>query len=336
MIATDTNRLAPKGHELIRELVAIPDPVFLLSPPLSLSSLVCATLGQHPQMYALPETHLLLADTVGEWWEICAGSSFSMADGLLRSVAQLYFGEQTERSVELARAWLRRRLPFATGYILELLAEQVRPRRIVEKSPSIVFHIGSMERAHRMFPQARFIHLLQHPRAHAEAVVSAIQDAKDESSQIPQWLRRLACFSADTIGELSQNHLEVDPQQAWHALNKNICEFLDSIHQDQKLSLRCEDLVAEPGSILRATAEWLGLSADAEAVEAMSHPERSPYACFGPPSARYGDNPLFLGKPVLSTRPYASQSLDGAMSWREDGEEFSPEVKQLARQFGYE
>src|SRR5712692_1799584 len=136
-------------------------------------------------MYALPETHLLLAETVGEWWEICAGSSFSMADGLFRAVAQLYFGEQTERSIVLARAWLRRRLPFATGYILELLAEQVRPRMVVEKSPSIVFHIGSMQRAYRMFPQARFIHLLQHPRAHAEAVVSAIRDAKDESGQIP-------------------------------------------------------------------------------------------------------------------------------------------------------
>jgi sulfotransferase family protein len=315
---------------------AIADPVFLLSPPLSLASFACAMLGQHPQMHSLPETHLFLADTLNDWWEICAGSSFNMAHGLLRAVAQLYFGGQTEDTVLLAGAWLRRRLPFTTGYIAELLAEKVRPRMLVEKSPSIVFHAGSMQRAQRMFPQARFIHLLQHPRAHGRAVVAAIKDVMAHQGRIPQWLRQLACFSAETADEESQERHEIDPQQAWRALNQNICDFLDAVPESQRLAVRGEDLVANTDATLRAIAEWLGVQTDDEAIEAMKHPERSPYACFGPSGARYGDNALFLRSPVLPSPPVEPDDLDAPLPWREDGEGLSPEVKAFARRLGYE
>src|SRR5439155_25207895 len=118
------------------------------------------------------------------------------------------------------------RLPFTTGYVLELLAGRVDPRALVEKSPSIIFHPGSMQRAARMFPMARFIHLVEHPRRHCEAVVAAIKDVvAHDPNRVPQWLRQLACFSAAHADESSQAHPELDPQQAWFALNKNICEF---------------------------------------------------------------------------------------------------------------
>jgi hypothetical protein len=314
----------------------IPDPVLLLSPPLSPSSLVCAMLGQHEEMYSVPETHLFLADTLREWWDVCVNSSFDMAHGLLRVVAQLYFGEQTEATVQLAGAWLRRRLPFTTGYIIELLGEKVRPRMIVEKSSSVVFHVGSMQRAQRMFPQAKFIHLVQHPQAYCRTVLAAVEDAMAHQGRIPQWLRRLACFSAADADELSQEQYEFDPQQAWRVLNNNISEFLEAMPEDQKFRVRVEDVVTSRDSTVRAIAEWLGLRVDDEAIEAMRHPERSPYACFGPVGARYGDNPLFLRSPILPAPPADTDSLDAPMSWRQDGEGLSPEVRALARQFEYE
>ena len=312
------------------------DPVFILSPPLSLAAVVAAMLGQHPQMYGLPETHLLSFETLAEWWEECSSASFNMAHGLLRAVAEIYFGEQTEIGVQFAGAWLRRRLPFTTGYLLETIAEKVRPRMIVEKSPSIVFHIGSMQRAQRMFPQARFIHLLQHPHAHGRAVVAAIMDVMAHQGQIPQWLRQLACYSAAGADEHSQEQHEVDPQQAWYALNKTICDFLDKVPDTQKLRVRGEELVAGPDATLCAIGEWLGIQTDDEAIEAMKHPERSPYACFGPPSARYGDNALFLRSPVLPAPPAERDYLDAPSRWREDGEGLSSKVIELARQFGYD
>ena len=130
----------------------VPDPIFVLSPPLSFSSHFAAMLGQHPQLYAIPEAHLFVAETLQEWWDTCAKTSFNMSHGLVRAVSELFYGEQNETTVQLAHAWLRRRLPFTSGYIIELLAERVYPRALVEKSPSIVFHAGSMQRAQRMFP----------------------------------------------------------------------------------------------------------------------------------------------------------------------------------------
>src|SRR6266481_3573144 len=116
-----------------------PDPIFVLSPPLSFSSFFAAMLGQHPQLYAIPETHLFVAETLHEWWDTCAKTSFHMSHGLVRAVAQLFYGAQNQTAVQLARAWLRRRMPFTTGYLLELLAGRVDPRALVEKSPSIIF-----------------------------------------------------------------------------------------------------------------------------------------------------------------------------------------------------
>jgi len=313
----------------------VPDPVFLLSPPLSPSSFVGAMLGQHPRMYAVPETHLFLADAASDWWEICVNSSFDMAHGLLRAVAQLYFGEQTEATVQLAGAWLRRRLPFTTGYVLELLGEKVSPRMIVEKSPSIVFQVGSLQRAQRMFPQSRFIHLVQHPQAYCRAVLAAVEDAMAHQGRIPPWLRQLACFSASEADEFSQEHFEFDPQQAWRVLNNNICEFLETMPQAQTLRVRVEDVVTSQDSTLGAIAEWLELRADDDAIEAMRHPERSPYACFGPVGARYGDNPLFLRSPILAAPPGDTDSLDAPLSWRQEGDGLLPEVRAIARQFGY-
>ena len=78
------------------------------------------------------------------------------------------------------------------------------------------------------------------------------------------------------------------------------------------------------------------MRADAEAIDEMKHPERSPYACFGPPGARYGNDTFFLESPALRPARAKPQSLDGPLSWRDDGREFSAEVRELAQRFGYE
>ena len=51
------------------------------------------------------------------------------------------------------------------------------------------------------------------------------------------------------------------------------------------MRVRGEDLLGEPDTYLRKIAEWLGLRTDEEAIEAMKHPEQSPYACIGPENA---------------------------------------------------
>ena len=76
---------------------------------------------------------------------------------------------------------------------------------------------------------------------------------------------------------------------------------------------------------------------DGAAIEAMKHPERSPYAFLGPPRARYGADAYFLQDPILRpARAGEHMSLEGPLEWRSDQAGFCEEVKVLARNFGYE
>jgi hypothetical protein len=260
-----------------------------------------------------------------------------MQDGLLRAVAQIYFGEQTERAVEEASAWLKRRMHFTTGFLLEQLAERIQPSVIVERSASLMTQPAILKRAFNLFPHGRFIHLVQHPRGYGEELMKGIAKIA-ERGPVPYWMLHLASFpepNANSSGK-SNNGAGLDPQRAWYALHTNVCDLLKKLPEEQHLLVRVEDLLANPRQALERVIGWAGLRLDNEAIENMQHPERSLYACFGPPNARYGNESFFLNNPTLeATRP-EKYSLDGALSWRPKTEEFLPKVKELACQFGYQ
>ena len=111
-----TNAREPASGELVS------DPLFVLAPPRSFTSVVGTMLGQHPQMYGLPETHLFGCATMAEWWAACEEQTFPRAHGLLRAVGELFFGGQTEATIRQASGWLRRRSHFTTGMLMETLA----------------------------------------------------------------------------------------------------------------------------------------------------------------------------------------------------------------------
>jgi hypothetical protein len=315
------------------------DPLLILAPPRSFSWVVCAMLGEHPQMYALPELHLFSAETVSQWWELCSQETFNMDHGLLRVVAQLFFTKQTEQTVKLAGGWLRRRSYFTTGFLLEVLAERVHPLILVEKSPSVVYRIEFLQRAFSMFPHARFIHLVRHPRAYCESVMGAVKDLS-KSGPIPplHWLLHLASFPhpSTSKNETWGATADLDPQRGWHVLNANIREFLESVPDHQKVRIRGEDLLTDPDRSLREITGWMGLRTDADAIEAMKHPKRSLYASLGPPGASFGSDYFFFQRPGLDSDLAEFQNLDGPVSWRADGQGFLPEVKELAQEFGYQ
>ena len=311
------------------------DPVLILAPPCTFSWIVCAMLGQHPQMYGLPELHLFSADTVGGWLEQCSRESYEMDHGLVRAVAELYFGGQTDYTISRARGWLRRRSHFTTGLLLEALTDRLKPLVPVEKSPSIVYRVEFMRRAYHLFPSARFLHLVSHPGTYCESVMAAIREMSPRQPLPPShWLLHLALFPRLEPGSLPGNPV-LDPQVGWYALNKTIMEFLESVPAEQKRTVRGEDLWADPSEALFQIADWLGLRTDSEALEEMKYPERSPFAPYGPASAPFGSDVFLLQGPVLHPAWREPRSLDGPVGWREDGHGFFPEVQDLARQFGY-
>jgi hypothetical protein len=290
-------------------------------------------LGQHPQMYAFPETHLFGDDTMRQWWERAASADYPMDHGLLRATAQIIFGAQTDHTVSRASGWLRRRSHCTTAFVFDLLSRRSQSRVVIEKSPSTVHHLEHMERVRRMFPHARFLHLVRHPRGYAESVLKAIRVA-EQHGDAPPWLLNLAAYRPVSAGR-RRGASDVDPQKSWYVLNATICRFLRTVPEGQQLRARGEDVLAKPDELLPQICSWIGVRVDAASLDAMQHPERSPYACFGPPTARFGNDHFFMRDPVLRPARAVTQSLAGSLRWRGDARGFATSVKQLAADFGY-
>ena len=324
---------------LIRHWNQWPPPVFILAPPRSFTSLACAMLGQHPQMYGLPEVHLFPFETLGERAEHAANETYPLSHGLLRAVAQIYFGAQTPDTIRKARQWLSARSSLTTDFMFRLLADAVYPQVLVEKSPSSVYRPKVLNRIRMCFPQARFIHLLRHPRGFCNSIFKYMGEQSKRRALPPShWLFRISSYlPPDKPPESCAESPVLDPQNGWYAIQKNIVEFMSTLPANQRMRVRGEDLLARPGRVLLDIASWLELRTDRIAIERMKHPERSPYAFPGPPNARYGNDEFFMRDPVLRpSRAAGSLSLDGPLEWRNDGKGFCSEVKMLAQEFGYE
>lgn len=300
-------------------------PIFLLAPPRSYTSLVNAMLGQHPQAFGLPELCLFNVDTLIDLWrgsktEISENGSL-MRHGLLRTVAEIYCGEQRTNSINMAFAWCSAREQRSTADIYREIVDRIDPFVVVEKSPSYTMSVKRMQAAHQAFPDARFVHLVRHPVAQCKSLM-AINDGA-------------FCLKVEAF-ELRDDLALIEPQIAWHDINLNILDFLDEVPPERQIRLRGEDVMAEPQRYLAHIASWAGLRDDEEAVSAMMHPERSPFACFGPVNALFGNDPNFLAGPAFRPHTPKVPPLNKPVPWRQDGKGLYPEVVALAQEFGYE
>ena len=333
MIEQETQRLASVAENQEEEtggrkdpsVMSSTNPVFILSVSRSFTSVTCAMIGQHPQMYGLPELHPFVAATIAGRARFQAQRRHNVNGGLLRVIAELFFGAQTAETVELARGWLNRRWAFSPSYVMEQIGERVSPRILVDKSPSTSTSIIYLNRAGRMFPDARFIHLVRHPRSRCESVVAVRTQRRCKRRGIDH----------ESVGE-HLFRIKANLPQQWLNINQNILRFLSEIPAERQRRVRGEDLLSDPDTHLREIAGWLGLRTDQEAVNAMKHPENSPYACIGPPGAKGGNDRIFLENPALRPLPNRPAYLAGPLPWSGDEEGFSRGVRQLARSFGYE
>lgn len=298
-------------------------PLFLLAPPRSYTSLMNAMIGQHPQAFGLPELCLFNVDRLIDLWvrrtdEI---ENFSKTrQGLLRAVAEIYGGEQTNATVRMANHWVAARQHLPTGDVYRELVDQIDPLIAVEKSPSYTISIKRMQAIYRTFPDARFLHLVRHPVATCKSIMALNEGA--------------FALYVNSIDFLEDRAI-VDPQFAWHDLNVNILNFLDQVPASQKMRVRGEDIMEDPRHFLGDVCRWLGIRDDALAIQEMMHPERSPFACFGPITALFGNDPNFLRGPSFRSHKVKIPSLDQPLAWRPDGLGLHPQVKALAHELGY-
>ncbi len=292
----------------------MPDPLFILAPPRSFTSVACGMIGQHPDLCGLPEVNLLAGETLAElraWHR----RRPRLRHGLLRAVAQLGLGGQADADIAAADRWLNEQEEAATAGVYRDLMDWAGQRRLVDKSPIYVIEEHALERIHEAFPAADYLHLTRHPWATCHSMVG-----------LQRYIRQ-ADGQPMAFG--------IDPDRAWLRPHRRIVQFLDGLPAARWMRIQGETLLAEPVSTLGAITEWLGLRGDDECIARMMHPEASPFACEGPNRARYGNDPGFLKSPAL--RPYRAKpaSLDDPLPEGVQGD-FSDALCDYAVTFGYQ
>ncbi|HHZ87567.1 MAG TPA: sulfotransferase [Chromatiaceae bacterium] len=295
-------------------------PLIILGSPRSFTSLICAMLGQHPQAYGMPELNLFITDTLREMVDELSGYRQIQLHGLMRVVGHLYAGEQTMASVDMARRWILGRLSKRTTDIYYELCERVGPLRIVDKSPVYSLKREYLERLGEAFPDAYYLHLVRHPLTQGESIMKVAKG--------------LMAILADSI-DYDVEPPQVDPQISWFNMQENILDFLDHIPAERQLRLRGEEVLNDRRNGLSEICRWIGIKDSDTAIEAMMHPEESPFACLGPLGAHLGNDINFLRSPALRDGSIRLGDLDVELPWRNDGRGFNPEVVEMALELGY-
>jgi len=304
---------------------ALPFPLFVLAPPRSFTTLVTGMLSQHPQIYGGPELVLFYRPTLHRLWREGRNNRIDDAQirhGILRFVAEVYFGEQSDEAIQGAEHWCAARQHLPNGEVFNELRRKVAPFHLIEKSPYYSINPEALQAINTHCPDARYLFLTRHPVAQG---VSANTLSKG-------WYTRNLNSTDTRSGEVVY-----DPQTAWHDLNMITLRFLEAdIPPDRYRRVKGEDLLANPVEGLADICRWLGLRDDEAAMEGMQHPETSPFSCLGPISALFGNDPNFLRNPYFTpSARRAVPELDAPLPWRDDGYGLREEVITLAREFGY-
>jgi hypothetical protein len=246
---------------------------------------IVTMIGQHPQLAGLPELKLFSYGTIAEleaslpaYWR--ARGFTHRSPGLVRALAEIEFGGQTPKRIDATREWLRQRGNWSGADVFDVLQARLSPRTAVEKSPENVTSAAALKRLAKAYPRARYLHLTRHP---VTTQASAARHLRETVAGHPLTGEPMAGVAA------------------WVEVHERILRFTAALPRQRTHRVRGEDILNDPDSQLRKIVRWLGLRDDDEAIEAMQHPEASPFARFGPKGSGVvgGHDHGFLRDPAL-------------------------------------
>jgi hypothetical protein len=275
-------------------------------------------IGMHPELYGFPELSLWRGARVVDLITDRPGArglkARARTAGLARSVAEVFQGSQDEASVAWARQWLADRREWDVASVFDQLQARVAPSTGFEKSPENSNRQDYLERLDAAYPRARFIHLTRHPVPTAKSMYEAWKNSN-------LW---------DVPDELYHQHL----LGTWLFQHGRVKTFTESLPPDRWMRVRSEDVLNDPEPNLRRICQWMGVDSGDESVDAMMHPEKSPFARLGPKNALGGNDPKFLNEPV-PRQAVDPGSLDLPPDWIVDPWLYVA-VVQMAAALGYQ
>jgi hypothetical protein len=285
---SDTTRTATHGVRPYSDASAAcrPEPIFLLCPARSCSTVSVAILAGHPQIYGFPELRTFAGESYPRTVGAMLGEQATRPErparliragqsGPLRSVAEVHEHSQDQRALERAYQWLMLREDWTTVELMDHLMAAVAPQITLEKSPETVWSDASLAACLASYPHARFIHLTRHP-------------VSSQVSMHRHWARNWPDRTA----------LVAQCASVWYLSHLRISRLLAGLAPEQWIRVRAEDLVNEPGAQLPRILNWLGLACTSEIVAGMCQTENWIYASRGHLGLVCGD-PTFLDSPKL-------------------------------------
>jgi len=277
-----------------RDLQEMRDPIFLLAPPRSYSTVSIAMLAGHPDIYGFPEMLLFKVATEGELptiGELLSGaemqaraSSFRFArPGVTRAVAQVHEGNQSPTALRNAWEWLNNHVDWSTVRLMDHLLALVYPKIGIENSPDTVTSDRALNACLRSYPNARYIHLTRHPVTSLQSMLKHYAALYPEEVPIETRVRQ---------------HLLL-----WYTSHLRIVKALRGLPRGRWIRVRAEDLLGNPQSRIPGVLDWIGLPQDEHIVNVMTQTERWDFAGLKQMSGYGGGDPIFMNDPMLRSVP---------------------------------
>lgn len=207
--------------------------LFVYGSPRSGTTWIQLLLDQHPAVVTAPETQIFgfyLSGFRRQWEEEQRGaeSNAQGGGGLTQLLDEEEFHELCRRSA---------------GYVLDRIAAREPGARVVlEKSPQHALHARFI---HRLYPDARFLHVIRDPRDTVASLLSAGRS----------WGRHWAPAHAAEAARMWTRHVEKGRELAG----------TDARYRE----VRYEELKADTEPVLRDLLDWLGLDAGEADVTAF-------------------------------------------------------------------
>jgi amino acid adenylation domain-containing protein len=264
-----------------------PPALFILSPPRSGTTLLRIMLAGHRDLFAASELQLLGFNTLSDRAAAYTGRFSGWLDGTIRTIMELE-GLSADDAKAYMQAATAERL--TTKQFYRRLQDLVRPKILVDKSPSYALDLATLHKAEADFDGAMYIHLVRHPAAMVQSFERHHMDQILYLNEHP--------FAPRQLGEL-----------VWTVSHRNIIEFLAGVPRERWVRLQFEQLVTDTAAQMETLCRGLGLSFDPAVLQPYEALDAKMVDGVYPESAPMGD-PGFLAHgqidPSSATPPNGS------------------------------